>query len=120
MADRAGATEFVGAVVTLVALDAAVLAIAGPRFAGSITELTASRGWIVPAEQPVALTVKLTPLEASGAKVHPVAVPAFEKSPEARPETDSLRTKVKEIALDEFRIAACPDAGTKLATVGGT
>ena len=44
MADRAGATEFVGAVVTLVALDAAVLAIAGPRFAESITELTVSRG----------------------------------------------------------------------------
>ena len=61
---------------------------AGPELpAKSETASEASLKTTVPSEQEAAVTVIEEPEAAEGAKEQPVAVPAFEKSLEVRPET---------------------------------
>ena len=78
----------VGATVSIETdVDADVLA--GPVLAlRSVTELDASVGTTVPSVEHDAVTVNVVPLDVLGENEH-VAVPAFEKSALARPETDS-------------------------------
>jgi hypothetical protein len=87
--------ETVGAVMSRVIVVDDVAAAAGPVFdEASVAPLIAKRGWIVPAEQPVIVTVRVAPLSVPGSYTQPVAVPAFEKSPAATPVTDSENVSV--------------------------
>ena len=52
----------------------------------------------VPSEQEVSVTVKEEPEAAEGVNTQPVAVPAFEKSEELRPETAFENSSEKESA----------------------
>ena len=86
--------EAVGAVVSTVTEEASTAA-AGPALEEvSATEPAASRKTTVPAEQEETVTVIEEPEAAEGEKEQPVAVPAFEKSAEVRPVTDSEKVRV--------------------------
>ena len=98
-----------GAVVSRVIASDDVTAAAGPVLpAASSTAPVARIGWIVPSEQPDAVRSFIIPLDESGVNVQPVAVPAFEKSPLARPVTYSENTTVKR-AVAAF-VTAAPSA----------
>ncbi len=103
----------VGAVVSMeTAVDADELV--GPLFAfRSTTEFDASVGITVPSVEHVAVTVNVVPLDASGEKEH-VAVPAFERSPLARPDTDSLKARPN----DKVRFLVGVVGGVHDATAG--
>ncbi len=93
----------------------AVAAVAGPVLpARSDTAPAARRGATVPSEQLLAVTVTEVPDVAEAANVQPVAVPAFEKSPGAMPDTDSLKVSVNAGAA-----ADVGDAGEVHDAVGG-
>ncbi|MFM8884304.1 MAG: hypothetical protein ACKOH7_05830, partial [Solirubrobacterales bacterium] len=83
---------------------------AGPVFpAESATPEAVSRGVTVPSPQPEAVTVIEVPLAADGVNVQPVAVPALEKSPEAMPETGSLKVSVQAWLTDDVGLDGVPD-----------
>ena len=79
--------EIVGAVRSITIVRVAGELADGPTCV-PVTELAKSWGINVPSPQPDAVMVKLVPVEVSGVKVHPVAVPALEKSEDATPVTD--------------------------------
>ena len=86
--DGADPQVTVGAVRSIVTVDAASRAV-GPRLpSASETELAASLAITVPlAEQPLTETLMTVPEELAGVKVHPVAVPPLVKSDDSSPET---------------------------------
>lgn len=88
--------EAVGGVTsTTVMVVLAVAAVAGPRLPDvSEAPLTAKTGMTVPGPHPDTVTVLVEPESEPGLKVHPVAEPAFEKSPDATPVTDSEKVSV--------------------------
>lgn len=84
---RANADGTEGAVASRVIVDVDVAAEAGPEFpAVSATDVTFRRGWTVPSDVHVAVTVKVVPDEALTPNVHD-AVPALSKSLPASPDT---------------------------------
>ena len=88
-----------GAAVVVVAgeTSAAVADVAelGPALlAASVTAPALSCATSVPAPVQVTVTVTDVPEVAEGVKVHPVAVPAFEKLDDDSPEMDSLKVNV--------------------------
>lgn len=97
-----GVIVTVGPVASRVIVVVAVAATAGPAFdEASLAPFDAKRGWIVPSEQLVIVTVRVVPLSVPGAYAQPVAVPAFEKSPAATPVTASENVSVYAM-LEEF------------------
>ena len=82
---------------------------AGPVLpAASATEFADSLATMLPSPVQATVTVNELPLDASGVKVHDVAVPVYEKSLLLSPLTDSLNTRVRskvravyDVALDE-------------------
>ena len=54
----------------------------------------ANTGMTVPGSHPETVTVLDEPESVPGLKVHPVAVPELEKSPDATPVTDSEKVSV--------------------------
>ena len=84
---RSGVPGADGAVLSRVIVVDAEAAEPGPEFpAVSSTDVTFRRGWTVPSEVHVAVTVKLVPDEALTPNEHD-AVPAFSKSLPANPDT---------------------------------
>lgn len=111
-----GVIVTVGPIASRVIVVDAVAAAAGPAFDEvSVAPFAAKRGWIVPSEQLVIVTVRVAPLSVPGAYTQPVAVPAFEKSPAATPVTDSEYVSVYAM-LEEF--VGDDTADVKLDTVG--
>lgn len=85
-------------IVTLVADDTDV----GPVFdAPSVTEFADRRATTVPSEEHVTATVTDEPDDADGVNTQPVAVPPFEKSDPAIPDTDSEKVSVYDNVRDE-------------------
>ena len=86
----------VGAVVSVrVIVVVAVAADDGPVLpAASEAPFIANLGVTVPAEHDDTVTVREDPESVPGAKLQPVAVPVFVKSPAATPVTDSLNVNV--------------------------
>ena len=89
-----GVQEAVGAVLSIVTLEATA-AVAGPVLpAVSVTPLAARFIMTVPAEQLATVTVIDAPEAADGVKAQPVAVPVLVKSAAVIPETDSEKVRV--------------------------
>ena len=89
-----GVHEAVGALRSIVTLEATAAA-AGPVLpAVSVTPLAARLRITVPSEQLATVTVIDVPEAADGVKTQPVAVPVLVKSDEAIPETDSEKVRV--------------------------
>jgi len=86
----------VGAVTSsTVMVELAVAVTAGPWLLDvSRAPLAAKTGMTVPGSHPDTVTVRDEPESVPGLKVHPVAEPAFEKSPDATPVTDSENVSV--------------------------
>jgi hypothetical protein len=85
----------VGAVISRVIVVDAVAADEGPLLpAASLAPFAAKRGMTVPLPQPDTVTVRLEPESVLGLNVQEVAVPAFEKSPDATPVTVSENCSV--------------------------
>ncbi len=87
--------EVVGTEVSI-ETDAALIALTGPTTeAVSETEFAARRATTVPSlEQVTDTVIDDEVLAAEGVNTHPEAVPVFEKSPDAIPDTDSSNVKV--------------------------
>lgn len=104
--------ETVGAVRSMVIVAVASVALEGPVLpAVSVAPLIANRGISVPPEHEVTLTVKVVAEVEVGAKTHPVALPAFEKSPATTLEVfiDLEKVKVKVMAELEFVGVVCAE-----------
>ena len=91
----AGVTVVVDATV-LIVTDVALVALTGPVLdAPSVTEFAPSRATTVPSEEHTTDTViDDDVLDADGVNTQPDAVPVFEKSPEAIPDTASSKVNV--------------------------
>lgn len=112
----AGAAVVVVATAVLIVTEPAEVNVGGPVLdAASRTEFAPSRAMTVPSEPHTTETVtEFDAVEAAGAAVHPVAVPPKEKSPDAIPDTASLKVSVYDIVREELG-----EDGAVHATVGG-
>lgn len=92
----AGAAVVVVATTVLIVTEPAEVNVGGPVLdAASRTEFAPSRAMTVPSEPHTTETVtEFDAVEAAGVAVHPVAVPPKEKSPDAIPDTASLKVRV--------------------------
>jgi hypothetical protein len=88
----AGAVHVAVGVSESIVTEDAETALTGPAFeALSVTEFVANRAITVPSEVHATDTVTEVPDEPLGVNTHPVAVPVFEKSLEAIPDTASVK-----------------------------
>ena len=108
----------VGAARSIVMVGDAFCSVAGPRLpARSCAPVAAKAGINVPVEQPVTVSVRVSPTSVPGLNVQPVAVPRLRKSPEPRPVTDSenARLYVNVVAAETTSDVVVNDASS-----GGT
>lgn len=92
----AGAAVVVVATAVVIVTEPAEVNVGGPVLdAASRTEFAPSRAMTVPSEpHTTEIVTEFDAVEAAGVAVHPVAVPPKEKSPDAIPDTASLKVRV--------------------------